>query len=218
MNWIRNNWPFMAGVFFVALAFLVCLFGDMIDPRQKLTIIIFMTLFIHQFEEYVCPGGFPLIWNRAVSGEEENYTHYPLNKNNALFSNVSFWIIYALIILFGYEIPVLLLMLSYIGFGQVFMHAFMMNIKAHTKYSPGMATAILIMLPVGIYSMWFLAVNYTVPFWSWFVAIILLMLSSGLLLALPMKIMGDRNSPYRYAEEDLDRFHLIEKMGVFKKD
>ena len=213
MNWLRNNWYYLGGVIFVILAFVVGLFGGEMDPRLRLAILLYMTLLIHQFEEYACPGGFPLAWNAGASAERELYDRYPMNKKGSMFSNVSFWIVYALVIFF-YEIPMLVIMLSYVGFGQLMMHGVMINKKAGTKYNPGMATAIVVMVPVGIYTIWYYATNYTLAAWNWWGAALILVVLLITLLALPLKVTMDKASPYRYTEEELKRGGMPKRLNL----
>lgn len=213
MNWLRNNWFYLGGVIFIALAFFVGIFGAELDPRQRLHILLFMTMLVHQFEEYALPGGFPMTWNAGACGEREKYDRYPMNKKGSAISNVSFWVVYVIVI-FLYKLPVLSIMISYMGFGQVMMHGVMINKKCHTKYTPGLASAVLLMVPVGIYNMWYLASNYIVPSWSWWVAVLILPVLLVLLLLIPLTVTKDENSPYAYTEEEMARFHMLEKLNI----
>lgn len=88
MKWYRNHWYYVGGVIFVVLSFLVGLFGGSIDPVRRILIYSFMALTLHQFEEYVLPGGFPMCWNMGVVGEMEHPESYLLNKQSAFFCNV----------------------------------------------------------------------------------------------------------------------------------
>lgn len=204
MTWLKSNWQYVGGVLFVALAFFVGIWGSALDPRQRLMILLYMTLLAHQFEEYAWPGGFPLAWNAGASGERERYDRYPMNKKGSTFSNLAFWCVYIAFI-FLYETPLLLIAAAYMAFGQVLMHGIMMNVRSHTRYSPGMATAIFVMSPVSIYTLWYLAAHYDVPGWTWWAAVLLLLVLSACLLAVPLKLTADKNSPDYYTAEELRR-------------
>ena len=89
LNWYRNNWYYVGGGIFVGLAIVMALFGELIDPVRRIMIVGYMGLLIHQFEEYVLPGGFPMVWNIVQSGERERLIpHNPdfqpirVDKNN----------------------------------------------------------------------------------------------------------------------------------------
>lgn len=213
MKFIRNNWFYIGGILFVFLAFGMILFGHGIDPRQTLLIALFMTLLVHQFEEYACPGGFPMYWNVGTCGEKKLYDHYPMNKRGSAITNVSTWLVYIIAILL-YDIPVISIMISYFGFGQLIMHGFMMNKKAHTKYNSGLASTILLMVPIGIYNLYYLASNYAIPSWSWWVAILLLPVCVVILIAIPLTVTKNKDSKFNYTEDEVNRFHVLEKLGI----
>ena len=59
-RFIREYWYYIGGIIFVVLAFITALFGGEIDPVRRITIVLFMSMLLHQFEEYACPGGFPM--------------------------------------------------------------------------------------------------------------------------------------------------------------
>ena len=88
LNWYRNKWYYVGGGIFVVLAIVMALFGEHVDPVRRIMIVGFMGLIIHQFEEYVLPGGFPMVWNIVQSGEREIYDRYPMNKNTSFVCNV----------------------------------------------------------------------------------------------------------------------------------
>lgn len=57
-------WAAIGGLVFVGLAFVLGIMGDQIPTLQRLTVLLFMALLFHQFEEYVFPEAFlpPEIW------------------------------------------------------------------------------------------------------------------------------------------------------------
>ena len=73
-------WAAIGGLLFVLLAFFVGLMPDLVPATQRLTILLFMALLFHQFEEYVFPGGFPAAANRGLFGEKEDVARFPLNE------------------------------------------------------------------------------------------------------------------------------------------
>lgn len=213
MKFLRNNWFYLAPVLFAVLAITMILFGQGMDPRSRVFTVVFMTLLAHQTEEYVWPGGFPMYWNAGASGERVLYDRYPLNKRNCVLSNVSFWFIYALVIIKPDLYP-LGCALAYVGFGQLMMHGVMINKKAGTKYNAGMFTAIVFMIPVGIYYLWFIHANYGVGLSAYLLGIAIMPVLAGLLLGLPQRVMADKDSPYRWNEDEMTRGHVLEKLGI----
>lgn len=87
VKFYRNNWYYVGGIIFIALSYIVGIWGSEIDPVRKILVLSYMALLVHQFEEYALPGGFPAIWNIAVSGEKEIAHKYPLNKQGSLLVN-----------------------------------------------------------------------------------------------------------------------------------
>lgn len=213
MKWLRSNWQYIGGILFVALAFFIGIRGHLLDPRQRLMILLYMTMLAHQFEEYAWPGGFPLAWNAGTSGEKVLYDRYPMNKKGSTFSNLAFWVVYIAFI-FLYKHPIFIIVASYMAFGQVMMHGVVMNKKSHTKYSPGMATAIFLMAPMSIYTIWYLATHYDIPAWNWWGAALLLPVFLVTLLGIPLKVTTDKNSPDRYTAEELSRGGVPARLGI----
>ena len=60
MAWYRNNWYYVGGILFVVLAFTLGIFGADMEPTRRFMILFFMAMVLHEFEEYVLPGGFPV--------------------------------------------------------------------------------------------------------------------------------------------------------------
>ena len=169
------------------LAILMSLFGEHIDPVRRIMIVGYMGLIIHQFEEYVLPGGFPMVWNIVQSGERERYDRYPMNKNTSFVCNVC--IMYPL----------------YIA-GIIF------NIKMKRLYNPGVATMLFILIPVGIYYIWYVASHFSLTWWYYLAAGVLLLPVSFCSLMLPIKLLADKDSKHVWPKEECEKFHVLEKM------
>lgn len=103
MKFYRENWYKVGAVLFVALVFIIPPISSTLDPVRLILIYSFMALLVHQYEEYAAPGGFPAIFNIALSGEKELSDHYPLNTNQVLTTNVfiayTFYIVAAIFLL-----------------------------------------------------------------------------------------------------------------------
>jgi hypothetical protein len=110
-----------------------------------------ISLFIHQFEEYRFPGGFPRMMNTVMFASDQP-DRFPLNSNTALLINLGVgWFFYLLAALFGEKLIWLGMAAILVSTGNFIAHTFLFNIKGKTHYSPGMATAILLFLPISIY-------------------------------------------------------------------
>ena len=212
MKFYRNNWYYIGGILFVVLSFFIGLFGRDIDPLRIVLTLSFMALLVHQFEEYALPGGFPAVWNIVASGEKESPNRYPLNKQSSLVANTFMaYLLYILAIIFK-EWYWLGLITMFIGFAQLIMHGIIIPKKFKTFYNPGLASTIFLQVPVSIYYIWYLQVNYSIPTWNWWVAIIGLPITAFLTLIAPISIYKDKHSPYPFSKEEMQRFSVQEKL------
>lgn len=212
MKWYRNNWYYVGGGVFVALSFYMGLFRSDIDPVRKILVFSFMALMIHQFEEYVLPGGFPMCWNMGVVGERKSPERYILNKKSAFICNVvCMYPLYIAAIIWS-DFYLLGLVTVYFHLTQIIMHGIIINKKMRSFYNPGMASIIFILIPLGVYYIWYIAAHCVVPVHFWWLAFVLLPVVAILALLAPMNILKDKNSPYPWTEEEARRFHVREKV------
>ncbi len=207
-----KNWYYFGAVLFVALAYIIGFFGEVINPLQKILILSFMALLVHQFEEYGLPGGFPAIMNSIISEEMEAPDRFPLNQKNVTVVNTigaySFYII-----------PIFLPNLIWFGlaqilFGmvQVLMHGIIINVKMKTFYNPGMGAVVFLHWPIGIYYIWYIYANGLVQALDWIVAIACVVAAVIFIVVLPVRLLQDKNSEYPFSKEEMERFHMKEKL------
>ena len=217
MHLYRNNWYYIGGILFGVLALILGLFGDQIDPMRRIMIVLYMCLLAHQFEEYAVPGGFPSAWNIGVSGETEAGNRYPLNTKSAFIVNICCaYPIYIAGIVFSH-IHVLSIFITYFTMAQILMHGIMMNKKMGTLYNPGVGTALFVMVPVGIYSLWFISSHYEIPAWNWWVPILVFPVVAFLTILLPILKCQDKQSPYVFPERDTKGFSIEGKVARIRR-
>lgn len=77
IKFYSRYWAAFGGLIFVCLSFVLGIWGATIPALQRLTILLYMALLFHQFEEYVFPGGFPAACNIALFGEKDNVCQNP---------------------------------------------------------------------------------------------------------------------------------------------
>lgn len=213
MDWYRKNWFFVGGVIFVIMAYIIGIFGDDMDPLRKLNIMLFMSLVIHEFEEYVFPGGFGAAMNIALFDEHELMDRYPGNTNNCLIVNVfCVYPLYIFAILFP-QFHIVGLLMAYFGMAQIIVHGILINKKLNTFYNPGLATTIFIFIPMGIYYIYYTATNYSIPIWQWIASIVALPIVSMLTVMLPIKFGKDRNTKYVFLKRDVGNFEVKNGMA-----
>lgn len=149
LNFFRRHW-FDAGLVLALMVTLLVCFSHF-QPLSLLLWVNLIALFIHQFEEYRLPGGFPRMMN-AVMFASEQPDRFPLNSNTALIINLGVgWLFYLLAALFGAKLIWLGMATVLVSAGNFIAHTFLFNIKGKTHYSPGMATALLLFLPISVY-------------------------------------------------------------------
>jgi hypothetical protein len=63
-------------------------FAGAFTTVQRILLLNFIVLLLHQFEEYAWPGGEPWIINEVMQPKGNRPDRYPLNQNNAFIINV----------------------------------------------------------------------------------------------------------------------------------
>ena len=149
LNWFRLYW-FEVGIF-LSLPIIVYLVTSRVSEISLILWISSITLFIHQFEEYRYPGYFPGMINIAMYASTKP-DRYPFNPNTGFIVNtIVGWIFFFLAAVFADSFIWLGIATILVSVGNVIAHTFLFNIKGKTKYNPGMATAIILFLPLTIY-------------------------------------------------------------------
>ena len=210
VNFYRNNWYNLAGVACLALAFYMGFWGEGYTELQVILIYSFMALLAHQFEEYVLPGGAQVSLNVAFYGEKKDYDRFPGNKQSCMLVNTLSYPFYIVAIFYPEQIW-LGLAVMFFGFMQFPGHAILMNLRGKTWYNPGLATTILLFLPLGIYYIWYVTSHGLVTGQDYLYATLAFIAAAVVIVALPVQLLKNRNSPYPMTREDMARFNMIEK-------
>lgn len=215
-RFLSKNWYYIGGVLFVALAFLVGFFGDALDPLRKILLLSFMALLVHQFEEYAIPGGFPAVYNIGLMGEKEFPDRRPLNRKSSLIVNViGGYPFYLLAIIFP---GVIWLGLAQVLFGMVqfLIHGIVINLRLKTLYNPGLGTVVFLHWPIGLYYIGYVYTHGLIQPWHWIAAVACTVLAALLIIMLPIRAFtNDMNPAYAFSAEEMDRFHVKERMAKF---
>ena len=140
---------------------------------------------IHQFEEYVYPGGFKEELNKVLL--KENVSSEILTDKAALVVNIGFiWILTPVLIVLGaisIIFPVILMTL--VAFNG-FIHL-VVSIR-FKRYNPGLIASLIFNIPLGVYVLIGLSLNSLVSGIELLIGIIIgLILHMGLLVFLLMK-------------------------------
>lgn len=154
MKWLYENWmkatPFLAFYTFV----LVFLYVKDVNYPLYLIWLQGIIYWVHEFEEYILPGGFLAFFNYNMM--RSNQDEYPLTKVGSFWINIP--LVYVampfsalLAHFFGLEWG---LWTAYFSFLNAFAHAIMFFIFGR-KYNPGLIISIFLNIPFAIYMVWY---------------------------------------------------------------
>jgi hypothetical protein len=148
MKFMRIYWSDL-GILCALLATLyIYIAQTSLSPIKLVLWISLVSLFLHQYEEYRIPGGFPLMLNCCLFGSNKP-DRYPLNTQTALIINVCMgWILYLLAAVFSEHALWIGIASIAVSIGNVIAHVILFNIKGKTIYNPGMGTATVFFLPI----------------------------------------------------------------------
>ena len=196
----------------VAAAVLIATWNELV-VLQKLLILNFIAVLVHQFEEYGWPGGFPAIAN-IVLQRSERPDRYPLNQNSSMVAN--------LIFAYGfYLVPVFFPNVIWLGLApvlsgitvQLFGHAIFANIRLRTFYSPGAASNVFGWLPIGVVYIYYILTNNLVNVGDWVLAVVWMAVFPFLdFYIIEQRLLGDKNSPYPFDPDEMKRFDVEKKL------
>ena len=187
----------------------------MFSVLQRLLLLNFVALLIHQFEEYGWPGGGPPFVNKsAIREKSERPDRYPLNQNNAMFINVVFAYPFYLIPVFFPNIIWLGLAPVVFGLGQFVGHGVVMNAKLKSLYNPGLFAVMAGHIPIGLYYLYYICSEHLVSGWDWvftlayiavFIVVFMQKLGYGML--------ASKDSPYPFDDVEMRRFNIDAKLA-----
>src|SRR5918998_6408461 len=168
----RRHWHGVGVVSAVVASIYLAATWDDLEVLQRLLLLNFIVVLLHQFEEYSWPGGFPAVANLVMlTGWMRRYFR-PLNQLSSMAANVLFaYTVYLIPVFFP---DVIWLGLAPVLIGavlQVIGHAIYVNIKLRSFYSPGVATAVFGHLPIGVIYIHHILANNMVTSWDWLLAV-----------------------------------------------
>ena len=157
MEWLYKNW--MKAPPFLAFYTFILVFLYIKDANYPLYLIWLQGIiyWVHEFEEYIFPGGFLEFFNKNPLGS--NQAEYPLTKIGSFWINIPLVYIampFSAILAHFYGIE-WGLWTAYFSFLNAFAHVIMFFVFGR-KYNPGLVVSILLNIPVAIYMSWY--------FWS----------------------------------------------------
>lgn len=204
MKWYINNWYRLTIVVFTALSFYMGFWGHAsLSYIQIILMYSFMALLTHQFEEYVFPGGGPMVINKATFGEKTDFRCYPGNMRSAMIVNNSAYVVYILAIVFP-DLICLGLGTMFFNLFQLISHGIQMNRGIKTWYNPGLVSVVFLFVPISIYYMYFIVHNQLATGLDWLFGGLTFLGVTLLTTILPVQAMKSRNSLYPIPERQLE--------------
>lgn len=144
-----NNWHNVSLGLAAVAALLAVFSGDM---TQKMILAATAVMFLHFFEEFGFPGGFPLMGMRVLmNSRERDSSKWNCNNLNSMFGNWEFcFLVYGLALIFP-SVRFLTLSAMLFLFAEILMHLVLFNFKLKRIYNPGMLTGVLGFSPIAYY-------------------------------------------------------------------
>ncbi|MEX2805377.1 HXXEE domain-containing protein [Streptococcus sp. H31] len=173
-----NIWHYIS-VYLAGLTALIALFAP-VESVQKCLLASITILFLHFFEEFGYPGGFPLIGMKVMMNNDEmDSTKWDVTNLSSMFGNWSFLLLLYVLPLIFPDVRFLTLSAMMFLFAEVIMHLIIFPVKLKTFYNAGQITGVLGLGFIGCY--YFTTVfNPTMFIWYdyglaivWFVAVFL---------------------------------------------
>ena len=164
------------------------------DFTQRIILALIVCLFLHFYEEFGFPGGFPYMGVKVLLGRDElDPEKWGANNLNSIFGNWGFLLLVYFLPLFLPGVRFLTVGAIIFAFLECFMHLLLFNVRLRSFYNPGAVTAIFGMTPIAIYYFvriagqglyrWY---DYVIAF-VWCVAVFLFCFRSPLYWALGKK-------------------------------
>lgn len=216
MKFIRNNWFYLVLIAFALTALALVIFNPELELIQRILLASLLSLPLHQFEEYIFPGGGPVVINRYFFGNEDNYRACPGNWNSVMVVNMSAYVFYILALLFP--------KLIWLGIGTMFFnlfqvlgHCFQMNIKMKAWYNPGMVTSLVLFLPISIYYLTVITTNGIVSGLDWVVGVAMFVAMTACCVILPIQLTKNPNTPYLIPQQQVDLLEKVKSWASVKR-
>lgn len=201
----------------IAGVYLAVAWGDL-SVLQRILILNFIIVLLHQFEEYSWPGGFPSVANVVFiplfAGSMK-----PLNQLSSAVANCVFAYVYYLLPVFFPNAIWLGLSTFIVGSGlQVIAHCIVVNYRIRSVYSPGAATALFGWLPLGAIYLSYIYEHDLVSGWTWLAAIGYTIVAMYVtFFAVEQTLLGSDNPRYPFDKDELERLHIPEKFEAAQR-
>ena len=146
-------------------------------------------LMLHQFEEYVFPGGFLSWFNREIFHSERD--NFPFSPKAALIVNILLgWTGYALVGYIGLKQVWFVMPMMGFLFVNAWFH--IVHSVSSTRYSPGTFTAVLVLLPLSSYTFYYYVMTWEIGFRLLFMSLLAGVVAHLLMVTIPRELLHAR--------------------------
>ena len=164
MKKMINIWHYVS-VYLAGLTALIALFAP-VNTVQKCLLASITILFLHFFEEFGYPGGFPLMGMKVMMNSDEmDYTKWDVNNLSSMFGNWGFLILLYVLPLILPNVRFLTLSAMMFLFAEVFMHLILFPVKLKTFYNAGQITAV---LGLGFIGCYYFTIVFNPQMFAWY--------------------------------------------------
>jgi hypothetical protein len=210
----RAQWPRVGAVIALLVGGATVAAGGRLSRPQVLSAANLMALMAHQYEEYVYPGYFPGQFNRGLCNSDSP-RNYPLNARTAMVINTCLaYPFYVAPVVFPKNrwlglAPVL------VGWSQIVLHGIVIPRKAGAVYGPGILTALLLHLPIGVgYIGAVVGREGAIGRQDWAKGVAGAVGSAVFGVVVPNMVMRDPNSPYAFTGKQMGPYDVEAASGT----
>ncbi len=189
MAWLEEYWPVPTPFLAIYLTVVLVLF--VLKENFALFLIWLQTpvYWVHQFEEYIYPGGFLEFFNRKALGSKRE--DWPLTKTHALWINVP-------IIFVAFPLSAILAGLIGVSLGIWTAYFSILNALSHVGmffrhgYNPGLVASVLLNIPIGAYTVYYFATSHPLSLGAHIAGFLIALAIQGALMVWGLKFMRAR--------------------------
>lgn len=159
-----NRWA-ECSIYLAGLIALLTIFLPL-SLTQKMLLASIVFLFLHFFEEFGWPGGFPYMGVKLLLGKDEKDPNkWNCNNLSSMYGNWGFLLLIYVLPLCVPSLTVLTLAAMMFNFAELLMHLVIFNVRLRQWYNPGFVTAVFGLTPISIY--YFISV-FDASLFSWY--------------------------------------------------
>lgn len=214
MNFILKNWVKISLPIGLLIIIGTFLFWNDLQYLQALSLLNLGVIFLHFYEEFLFPGGFPKFANTLFAPKDSTpdiADRYPLNNMSALWTNWGTALFFYLpAVLFPDAIWFGLAPMIFGGVAQVIIHGIVNNKILKTWYNSGLASSVLGHLPLMILYILHIEEQHLATAWDYVIGVLLMVAWYVVVIRILIaKLWESKTSPYPFSQKEMDRFDAL---------